>query len=710
MAAALVLFAVAGIAATSSQYRQKQIALDESQMNLYVSLIRQAESELSLGRPDLAEEALYRCPESYRQWEWFHLWRRSHREPVTFGGHPGRLVAMHYSPDGMLVATGSEDGTVIIREAATGRERVQLADRHLRLTAVGFTGGGRYMVTAAGDQTVRLWDAATGQQLQELVGVGEILATDHDDQFAAAKLNGVVTVWKVRHTWFPPGALTEKIAELPGEGNAFRVVALAPDGSRLAVAGFSRFVTVRNLTTGRETLVEVPGDKPTVHSVCFGPDGKAVAVGADDLREYDAETGRELGELSESGDFVCVTISYSPDGKHVAATDRDGMVRVWERPRGRSVLGTGRQQGRHPARAIFNPVDGRFLAVARERGVTIADLNPEPEPARRELRPAARRVAVATGPAAVTAFAVADARRKYQAVAFSPDGKWLAARARTGDGAAISLWDVPTGRQVHTLMLPEAADAGLAFTPDGARLVSAGKAGQFRAWHVGTWREDEHPVGDSAPLKWIAFDKDGPRVATSQGRRIEVWDWKDPKGRRQSWKAGDEVFGLCFRPNSKAGELLSFGLETKVECWDRSGQLLRNYRGHGRTAAAAAYSPKGDRLATASADLVVRVWDPDDGKKPLHELKHPGYVAAVAFSPDGRRLATGCSDGTVRVWDPEDDNRLLLTLTGHNGLVTGVAFSPDGRWIATCSRDGTLYLWEGDNLLNPLRSNTRNSP
>ena len=66
---------------------------------------------------------------------------------------------------------------------------------------------------------------------------------------------------------------------------------------------------------------------------------------------------------------------------------------------------------------------------------------------------------------------------------------------------------------------------------------------------------------------------------------------------------------------------------------------------------------------------------------------------AVAFSPDGARLASASYDGTVRVWDPATGTA-LATLTGHDGRVDAVAFSPDGRLVASAGNDRTVRVWD----------------
>ncbi|MRG97117.1 protein kinase domain-containing protein [Polyangium spumosum] len=115
---------------------------------------------------------------------------------------------------------------------------------------------------------------------------------------------------------------------------------------------------------------------------------------------------------------------------------------------------------------------------------------------------------------------------------------------------------------------------------------------------------------------------------------------------------------------------------------------------HPALVTSAAYSPDGRRIATASEDGIVRVWNADGRGEPLL-LPGQETVQSVAWSPDGRRIAGALWDRTVRIWNADGEGGALV-LTGHEDAVRAVAWSPDGARIVSASRDGTARIWRSD--------------
>jgi WD40 repeat protein len=120
----------------------------------------------------------------------------------------------------------------------------------------------------------------------------------------------------------------------------------------------------------------------------------------------------------------------------------------------------------------------------------------------------------------------------------------------------------------------------------------------------------------------------------------------------------------------------------------------------------AAWSPDGRRLAVASTDARVRLWDVRADRIEREIIVDRDVVWSVAFSPDARRLATASGDEIVTLWDVETGAR-IASLTGHSGGATDVTFLGDGASLAAVDRTGRLHFWDvltGRRLIEPWQA------
>ena len=151
----------------------------------------------------------------------------------------------------------------------------------------------------------------------------------------------------------------------------------------------------------------------------------------------------------------------------------------------------------------------------------------------------------------------------------------------------------------------------------------------------------------------------------------------------------DSIWSVAFSPDGQ--RLATASADETARIWDLQGHELTVLTGHQDSVRSVAFSPDGQRLATASVDGTARIWD--NQGNPLALLTgHQNRVNSVAFSPDGQNLATASADGTARIWDNQGNP--LALLTGHQNWVNSVAFSPDGQNLATASVDGTARIWD----------------
>jgi WD40 repeat protein/tetratricopeptide (TPR) repeat protein len=163
------------------------------------------------------------------------------------------------------------------------------------------------------------------------------------------------------------------------------------------------------------------------------------------------------------------------------------------------------------------------------------------------------------------------------------------------------------------------------------------------------------------PQRSVAFSPDGKQLVSAGGTIIRLW-------------------------NAATGTLIRTFANQESKVWIE--EIGAPTRIHQSEVKIVVFSPDGKRVASASADGTIRLWNPATGAQ-LLKIKRAGD--AIAFSPDSKRLASA-SGKRVRLWDVEN-GVLIATLDGHLDKVWSVAFSPDGKWVASGSRDGTIRVW-----------------
>ncbi|MEM1295777.1 MAG: TIR domain-containing protein, partial [Verrucomicrobiota bacterium] len=237
---------------------------------------------------------------------------------------------------------------------------------------------------------------------------------------------------------------------------------------------------------------------------------------------------------------------------------------------------------------------------------------------------------------------------KVRAIAYDPEGKWMACGA---DDGSVAIREPDTGRIVWLFTHHHAPVRAVTFSPDGKYLASCGDDRSIKIQKMATGEMVHDIHGHAFSVLSIAFSPDGSLLVSGSGdRSIFLWDV-------------------------------------------RSGFQLLEFQGHTGAVNSVAFSSDGFFFASGSDDGSVRLWEVDTGKQRMQLEAHSAPVRSVAICPRNLLLATSSEDQGVKLWAIESGVE-LRKLNGHGNAVNSVAFSPSGDYLASASTDHDITLWE----------------
>jgi len=623
----------------------------------------------------------------------------------------GAIRQMLQSPDGKLVVTLTDTGTVSLWDTETGRKIAVLDDdddneegktkiswsvggKHVLvrspsslslfeaqsgrevtlggtvgiLQEASFSPSGLYLATVSADGTVRFWVTATGQQVAVInQGSSPVLDGQWSPEsayFGILDKRHQITIWDVadsRQRFAMPASPTTTAI---GFGSDVRYLSFVDNQQRVGLRKVEPGVATpvsRTFSEAASGHSVIPLAMQRALDAQFSTDGQRLLVRDAEKRimVWDVRSGKQLVRLSGHSDGI-ESGSFSPDGRHFIMVHPDGKTRLHEAT-------TGKTLAEVPAGTMsYSPTSPR-VAIGDLRGrVTVWDLSH------------GRMVAQSTGLGA-----------ELRSVRWLPDGKRIAV---VSDLPLVRVFDAGSGRTLGEQRRLPGGAAEIAVTPDG-RFAAVAVPGNAKA----PGNVKLYPFEGSAPLAVQAsktttppvvfeFSRDGKLVfieAQGKSRWLRPLPGGDPLleqiGGVFAWS--DE----SHRAFSAQPELAPVVIDTETgkKVWELPATMQDFQK--------VSFGPGGKHLLSVHNDDSVRIWETSSGRLVMSLAKPQSPLRDARLSPDGKRLFTTHDDDAIRQWHVET-GKLIAELKGM--AASRILISPTGKTLFSSDETGRHILWD----------------
>ena len=287
--------------------------------------------------------------------------------------------------------------------------------------------------------------------------------------------------------------------------------------------------------------------------------------------------------------------------------------------------------------------------------------------------------------------------KSIRLVSLSKDGRYIASASKD---ATIKIWEVTSGKELHTLFGHLDAISSVSFSEDGKYLFSCSYDHTARVWDVFSGNE-LHKLQFASNIVTASFNKGGNYILTlSEDSVAKLWDFAKGKELHKLQSNLDKVISASFSQDGKY--IITALSDSTARIWDIASRKETQKLLNTNNFESVSFSEDGKYILTittvsddTSETSYYGVWEVANGKE-LYKLRHNKFLSMISstFSSDGRYMMDAV-DNFVKIWEVASGK--VLHILQHTDVLESSSFSPDGKFILTRSIDNTLRIWDVSN-------------